>query len=163
MCAPCSGNEVTETSSEQSPCHLREREQEQSSSSVGVDGPDGWPSKDEVDETETPRSEERVFVVCTGGLEDTGGEEGDDVDTAHLLGKHDSKRSEGSAADTRNGEELGEASHVVAWQDEARFHCELCVDVVEIASSLQLSVPETLERLIRLGVSLVLDVPSWGF
>lgn len=43
-----------ETCSQQGPAHVGEGEEEQSSSTEGVDGPDGWESEDEVDDTKTP-------------------------------------------------------------------------------------------------------------
>lgn len=47
------GNVEAETGCQESPCHLWEGEDQQSSSTPGIDGPNGGERKDEVDKTET--------------------------------------------------------------------------------------------------------------
>lgn len=65
--------------------------------------------------------------------------------SAHLLCNHNSERCEGSAPDTRNCEELGEAADVVGLAgDKAGLDAELGEDVVKIASCLELGVSEPL-------------------
>jgi hypothetical protein len=66
----------------------------------------------------------------TGVGEDGGRVECDDVDTAHLLGNHDSERSEGRTANTGNGEELDETGNVVALADDFLLDFKLRVDIV---------------------------------
>lgn len=44
----------TETSSKQSPRHLREGEDQEGTTAVGIDGPDGRECKKEVDQTKPP-------------------------------------------------------------------------------------------------------------
>ena len=45
-------DQEAETGCEQSPCHIRECEEQQGAATEGIDSPDRWPCKDEVDETE---------------------------------------------------------------------------------------------------------------
>lgn len=176
-------DDVAESSSDKGPRHLREGEQQQRPPTKGVDGPDGRPGEDEVDQAETERREQRARVAGTSLRKHRRAVEGNDVDcrmtgsarsrtprdisrltSAQLLGQHDSERSEGSATDTRDREELEEASHIVAAVlDKFRFDAQLGVDVEEIASGLQLGVAEALERLVRLGVLALLDVPAGRF
>lgn len=75
-------NQVAETCSKQGPGHLREGEQQKSSATKGVNGPDSWPCEQEVHQTETHRCKERLGVVSASLLEDRTGIEGDDVDCA---------------------------------------------------------------------------------
>jgi hypothetical protein len=45
------GSETAQTRGEQTPRHVRESEEQQRAAAEGVNGPDGGPGKDEVDET----------------------------------------------------------------------------------------------------------------
>ena len=122
---------------QQRPRHVGEGEEKQGASAVGVDGPDGGPGEDEVDEAEAPGREQRLQVVGVGLFEDGGRVEGDDVDAAHLLGEHDDPGGEGGAPDARDGEEFDEAGDVVAVADDGGFFDDLRVDVVEVAGGLE--------------------------
>lgn len=70
-----------ETSGEQSPCHLREGEQQQRSPPVRIDGPDGRPSKDEVHETKAEGCNEGLAFTGTSLSEHGRGIKCNDVDT----------------------------------------------------------------------------------
>jgi len=65
----------TETGTEKRPCHLGEREEQQSPPSVRVDGEDGGPREDEVHQAETQRSHQGLLCGRTGLAEDGGGVE----------------------------------------------------------------------------------------
>jgi hypothetical protein len=73
-------NQVTKTGGEQRPTHIRECEEEECATSESVDGPDGWPGKDEVDKTESPGCEKGTSDGKPGLTEDGGGIEGDNID-----------------------------------------------------------------------------------
>ena len=153
-------DESAQTSSKQSPEHLREGEEKQSAATEGVDSPEGGESEEPVDETETERTDESLEVVETGLLEDSGGVEGDDVDTAHLLGQHDGEGSEGGAANTGDGEELTDTAGVVGAADELVLNLELGADVVDVASNLDLMGTQTSERFPSLDVAALLHQPT---
>lgn len=55
-------NQETETSCEQRPCHLWESEQQQASTSESIDGPNGGPSEDKVNETEAEGGDEGLTL-----------------------------------------------------------------------------------------------------
>lgn len=63
-------------------------------------------------------------------FKDGGGVECNDIDTAHLLGNHDGKRSEGCATDTRNRKQLYESGDIVALPNNLLLDLELSVDIV---------------------------------
>lgn len=71
--------QVAKTCSQQSPGHLWESEEQKSSTPKCVDGPDSWPSEDEVDESKAHRSEERFGNTGARLLEDRARVKGDDV------------------------------------------------------------------------------------
>jgi hypothetical protein len=56
MSSAALGDEIAHSSSEQSPTHVREGEEEQTTSSKSIDRPDCRPGEGEVDETETEGS-----------------------------------------------------------------------------------------------------------
>jgi len=51
-------NEVAHPCSEERPRHIWESKEKQSTTAKCIDGPDGWPGKDEIDETEAKGSKE---------------------------------------------------------------------------------------------------------
>lgn len=139
-------DQVAQARREQSPRHLREREEQERAAAKGVDGPDGGPREDEVDQPKPPGREERLGHAGAGLLEDGRRVEGDDVDAAHLLRDHDGERGERRPAHARDREQLDEPRHVVALLlDQSRLHAQLCVDVVQVARGLELRVAEALE------------------
>ena len=70
----------------QSPKHVGECEDQQGAAAKGVDGVDGRPGEHEVDETEAEARPQGRVVADAALPENCGAVEGDDVDTAHLLG-----------------------------------------------------------------------------
>ena len=85
---------------------MREREQQQRSSSVLVDGEQGGEGEDKVDGSET---EGRVQGLSRGrSSSDKDGRrvEGDDVDTAHLLTEHDNSGGDRGSSNSGDGEQL---------------------------------------------------------
>lgn len=144
------GDQEAEAGSQQCPGHLREREKQQVPTPESVDGPERGEGEDEVDETKAPRCEQSLETAGTGGLEDGGRVESDDVDTcrdscqrefpckrrkgvsrtAHLLGKHNNERCERGTAHTGNGEQLEEAGNVIALANDFGLDGKLSVHVV---------------------------------
>ena len=157
------GDQEAKTGDEQRPGHVGEGEEQEGAAAEGVDGPDGRPREDEVDETESERRPQSLLWRSAGVDEDGRGVEGNDVDTAHLLRKHDGERGQGGAADTRNGEQLDESLRVVGLSGDGAFKLDLRVDVVDIASGLKRRVSQTKQRAVRLVVPVLLDVPARGF
>lgn len=153
-------DEEAEARRQQRPGHLREGEEEQGATAVGVDRPHRRPREHEVDGAEPPRGEEGVQGRGAGFDEDGRGVEGDDVDAAHLLRDHDRPGRQRGAADPGDGEELDEAGEVVVVPDDGRFLEELRVDVVQIARRLQGRVSKPTERFEGVAVAPFLDVPA---
>lgn len=54
------GNVVGHTRCEQSPEHVRERKEQESTAAESIDGPDGGPGKNEVDKTKTEGSDQGI-------------------------------------------------------------------------------------------------------
>ena len=156
MCFGSIGDEEAEACSQQGPSHLWEGKEQQRTASPGVDSPDGGPGEDEIDRTKAPGSEKGFEVTGAGFDKDGGGVEGYDIDTAHLLGDHDSPGGEGGATHTGDGEELDETGEVVAVADDFGFFEDLRVNVVEITGSLEAGVTEAAEGLEGLTVALFL-------
>lgn len=77
-------NKVAEASSKKGPRHLGEGKQQECSAAKGIDSPDSWPGKDEVDKTKAHRSQQRLRIVSTSLLEDSTGVESYDVDYTTL-------------------------------------------------------------------------------
>lgn len=102
-------------------------------------------------------------VTSAGIFENGRGVEGDDVDTAHLLGQHDSEGSARRAAHAGDGEEFDKAGDVVGAADDVGFFLDLGVDVVEIAGSLEGRVAQAAEGAKSVCVSAFFDVPSRRF
>jgi len=102
------GNIEAEPGGEQRPSHLGKCEQQKGPSAKSVDCKDGWPCEDEVDQTEPPWREKGFLLWGTGFYEDGRGIEGNDVDTAHLLRKHNSKGGQRGSADPRDCKQLKE-------------------------------------------------------
>lgn len=74
------GDVKAEAGSKQSPGHLGEGEEQQSTTTPSVDGPNGGESEEEVDQTESPRSEQGRGGRGAGGSEDSARVEGNNVD-----------------------------------------------------------------------------------
>jgi len=72
--------EEAQTSGKQGPHHLWEGKEKQAASTERINGPDGSPGKDEVDETVSEGSNESLPLRGTGLPEDGAGVESDDVD-----------------------------------------------------------------------------------
>lgn len=102
-------------------------------------------------------------ITSAGIVEDRGGVEGDDVDTAHLLGQHDSEGSARRPAHAGDGEKFDEAGDVVGAADDVGFFLNLGVDVVQIAGGLEGCVAQAAEGAESVGVAAFFDVPSGGF
>lgn len=153
-------NQSAETSSEQSPEHLREGEEQEGAAAEGVDGPESREGKEPVDHTEPERTDHGNEVAHAGLGEDSGRVEGNNVDSAHLLGEHDGEGSESSAADTGNGEELLETLGVVGLADDLVLDLKLGADVVDVTGDLDLVVAESEHGVPGLGVAALLHVPT---
>ena len=148
---------------EEGPGHLREGEEQERASAVGVDGPDGGPGEDEVDEAEAEGGEQGLEAAGAGVDEDGRGVEGDDVDAAHLLRQHDGEGRQRGAAHARDGEELDKAGHVVGFADDVAFFLDLGENVVKVARGLELRVAESAERLEGVTVAAFFDKPAGRF
>lgn len=73
------GDVEAEAGSEQRPCHLWEREEEEGAAAEGVDCEKGGPGEDKVDETEAKTGDEGLGGRGAGFSEDCRGVEGLDV------------------------------------------------------------------------------------
>jgi len=60
------GDVEGEASSQQRPGHVGKSEEQQRAAAEGVDGPDGWPCEDEVDETEAEGGDEGIPLGGAG-------------------------------------------------------------------------------------------------
>lgn len=74
-----------ECRAKQSPSHLWEGEEQQSSTAPGIDGPDGGEGEEEIDQTESPRGKQSALVRSSSLHEDGAGVEGNDVDYTNWL------------------------------------------------------------------------------
>ena len=74
------GDVVAHTSRQQRPEHVRKSKQQQSATTEGIDCPDSRPSKEEINESKTERSDQSFLLGCTTLFEDGGRVESDDVD-----------------------------------------------------------------------------------
>lgn len=152
-----------ESCGKQSPRHLWEGEEKKVPSSVRVDGPHGGKGEYEVHESKAERSQESFCHICTSFSEDSGRVESDDVDTTHLLRDHDGEGGKSGPPDARDGEQLNKSRCVSSAPHKLLLHFDLCMDVVEITSSLQLGVPQTAQRLVCFAHHSFLDIPPWRF
>lgn len=83
--------------------------------------------------------------------------------SAHLLSNHHGTRCDRSSPESRNCKELGETGDVVVlYSVSSGLGAKLRVDVVKVASSLELCVSETFEGRVCLLHFSFLDVPSGG-
>ena len=155
------GYEVGKSSTEERPRHLREREDEEVSPAPSIDGPDCRPCEHKVDKTEPERGEQSLQISGTCLHENRRAVESDDVDTAHLLGKHDREGGSSGTSNTRDREELDETCDVVAAADDICLLLNLGVDIVQIPRSLQRCVTEPTKGLEGFGIAALLDIPSW--
>ena len=73
-------DQVTQSGGKQRPAHIWKGKQEERPSSVGIDCPDSRPGEKEVDDTESPASQEGARDGCARQGEHRGGVECDDVD-----------------------------------------------------------------------------------
>jgi len=104
----------TEPSSKKGPTHVGECEEQECTTTKGVNGPHGWPRKQKVDDTKAPRGQEGICNGSSSLGENGGRVESNNVDSAHLLGNHDNTRGLSSAANTWNGKQFTETSEEVA-------------------------------------------------
>ena len=130
MCIRLFRDDEAETGGKQSPCHVGEGEEKESAATPGVNGPDGRPSEDEVDETKAERGKQGVQIVSTSVDEHGRGIESDDVDTAHLLCQHDGEGSASCTSDTWNGEKFDETCDIIAFANDIGLLLNLGIDVV---------------------------------
>lgn len=72
MCIIIPGDVVAHTSGQQCPEHVRKREEQQSATTEGVDGPNSRPSEQEVNKTETERGNQSFSLCRSTLLEDSG-------------------------------------------------------------------------------------------
>ena len=110
--------------------------------------------------TESKTGNQSLLLTSACLTEDSRAEESDDIDTAQLLRNHDHERRQCCAANTRDGEELDELTEIVALSHDIGFNLELGMDVVQVASGLELSVTESFQRLVSVQVAAFLNVPS---
>jgi len=139
---------------------LGEGEEEEGTTSKGIDRPDGGPSKYEVHETESERGDQRRSRGCASFDEDGGGIESNNINAAHLLSNHDHERSKGSSSDAGDSEELEEARNVGALTNNSRLLLQEGMDVIEIASCLQLVGSQPKKRFVSICVTALLHIPS---
>lgn len=143
-------NEGAETGGQQGPSHLGEGEEQERAAAKGVDRLEGREGEHEVDSTEDERERQGLVLAGTCFLEDGGRVEGDDVDTAHLLGNHDGEGGQSRTPHTGDGEELEEANNVGALGDDVRLELESRVDEVQVAGDLNLVIAQSDQRVPRL-------------
>jgi len=153
-------NEERQTGSKQAPRHLRERRQHERPSAKRVDRDEGREGKQEVDRAKAERGIERLSGRVVGEDKDGGRVKGNDVDTAHLLRKHDDTRCDRRSSDSRDGPKLDESLDEAVSLDDLGFFLDLEVDVVEISSGLNVVVTEATERLESILCSTLLEEPS---
>lgn len=156
------GDQSAQTSSKQGPEHLGECEEKETSAAKGVDSPEGGEAEEPVDHTETEGSDRGNEGGHARLTENGSGIEGDDVDSAHLLGKHDGEGGEGGAADTGDGEQLAEALSVVGLPNDVVLDLELGADVVNVTSDLDLVESELAHGFPGILVAALLHVPTRG-
>lgn len=116
-----------------------------------------------LDRTESETGNQSFLLAGSCLAEDGGAEEGDDIDPAHLLRDHDHERRQRRTAHARDSEELDEAAEIVALSHDVGFDFELGVDVVQIASCLDVVESEALQGFESFEVLVLLDVPSRRF
>lgn len=109
----CGGRQEGETRSEQEETHERERDHAEGSAALGVDQEKRGDRKDDLDSAVAQGGIQRLRLVVADILEDGGTVEGDDVDTTHLLGKHDGGCSVVGAPDPGHPEAVPETSEIV--------------------------------------------------
>lgn len=83
--------------------------------------------------------------------------------TAHLLGEHDDRSSDGGASNAGDGEEFEEPLDVSLSSDDLLLLEKLDVDVVEVSASLDFVVAKSYEGAEGLRVAAFLHEPAWGF
>lgn len=147
----------------ESPHHLRESKQQEGSTAKSVDGPEGREGKEPVDQPETETAQHGLELAIAGLLKDGGAVEGDDVDSAHLLGDHDRESGQSSTAHARDGEEFDEALGVVGVGKQLMLDLELRVDVEHVAGYLDRVVAQLDHRIPSLWVAVLLHVPAGRF
>jgi len=125
---------------------------QEAAATEGVDGPQGRECEEEVDESEAERSPQRSIRGEPRVHENCRRVKGNDVDSAHLLTKHDNKRGQSRASDTRDSEELDEATNVVAIADYRPLNFELTVNIVKISCRLNGIVAQSQKGLERLRI-----------
>lgn len=100
------------TTSQQEDTHEREGDQTESAATNRIDQEQRRDGEDHLNGTISERGVESLVVGVTGIPEDRGGVEGDDVDTAHLLGKHSSGGGVVGTPDTGNREAVPKTAEV---------------------------------------------------
>lgn len=145
----------------------------------------GMPVENSLDGAETQRCTQRLARGVSTGLDEDGGRvEGDNVDlqcrtidqrqtayqvtvdfthSAHLLRQHDGMRSQSSASDSRDSEQLGNPPKESRWLGELGLLSVLIMDGIEVPSGLQFAETETFERFESFLVATLFDEPSSGF
>ena len=125
-----SADQSTKTSGKERPRHVWERKEQKGPATEGINCPDCWESKYEIDKSETEGCEQSLVIAKPRIDKDRRRVEGNDVDTAHLLGNHDREGGKSGPANTRDGEELNETSDIVAVADDFLLDFKLAVDIV---------------------------------
>lgn len=118
------------------------------------------PREDEVDQAKPKTSHQSHVVGSSGLLEHSTRVEGDDVDTAHLLGDHDDKRGQRRATETGDGEEFDEPLNICRAVNDLPLDLELRVDVVQISCCLDRVIAKAEKRLHGVLVSVLLHEPT---
>jgi hypothetical protein len=113
--------------------------------------------------TESKTGNQSLLLTSACLTEDSRAEESDDIDTAQLLRNHDHERRQCCAANTRDGEELDELTEIVALSHDIGFNLELGMDVVQVASGLNVVESEAFQGLESLEIFVLLDIPSGRF
>jgi hypothetical protein len=134
--------------------------QQQRSPTKGVNCPDGGPSKDKVDKTESERCYECVVSGGAGFLEDGRRVEGNNVDATHLLGDHDNKRGQGGSSQAGDGEEFDNSPNIGGTVYDLPLNFELSMDIVEVPSCLDRVMAKAEQRLHCFWVAVLLHVPA---
>lgn len=125
--------EERQTSGQEEDAHQRERDEAERSSTLGIDEEQCGDGEDDLDRAVAERSVKGLCGSVTNLLEDRGRVERDDVDTAHLLGKHDRGSAVVGASNAGNGEAVAKTAEVVAVTGDTELFCVDDVGVVVIA------------------------------
>ncbi|KAI6750394.1 hypothetical protein HG530_014675 [Fusarium avenaceum] len=152
--------EKRQATSQEEDAHEWESSQCQKSSSLGIDQEESRDGKDNLNGTVAQRGIQGFVLGVSSITEDTRTVERDDVDTAHLLGQHDSTGTVVGSSDSGNREAVPQTAEVASAGILLELHLVNHVGVVEVASTNDGMSSELRHRNESLGESSMLHQPS---